>query len=224
MLIPSIDLMDGRIVQLVHGERLALSFDDAAPWIERFSCYPLVQLVDLDAARRSGNNRALVERITAQLPVQIGGGIRSVAQAQELLNAGAQHVILGSVLFQDGYVSVRSAEEFASALGRQHLVFSLDSRGGCIAIHGWAATLPLTPEDAIAALEPYCGAFLYTHIDTEGTLQGFPLERALALRALTRHQLIVAGGIRSQQEVGRLDALNIDAVVGMAIYTGMLPT
>src|SRR6202044_1281419 len=101
MLIPSIDLLGGRIVQLVQGEKLRLAFDDFEYWIEKFSRFPMVQLIDLDAAIRRGNNSALVEQISHRLPVQVGGGIRSVDRAHEVLDAGAKRVIIGSALFSD---------------------------------------------------------------------------------------------------------------------------
>jgi phosphoribosylformimino-5-aminoimidazole carboxamide ribotide isomerase len=229
MLIPSIDLLGGRVVQLVQGERLALSYGDAAPWIERFSRFPLVQLIDLDAARGTGANHDLVAQIAARLPVQVGGGVRTIAHAQSLLNSGARRVILGTALFNAEAataataVNISAAESFAAALGTPRIVAAIDSRRNRVLIHGWRAELPISPAQAIAALTPHCGAFLYTNVASEGTLRGFPLTRARSLRALTQHPLIVAGGIRSQREIDALDALAIDAVVGMAVYTGLLP-
>jgi phosphoribosylformimino-5-aminoimidazole carboxamide ribotide isomerase len=227
MLIPSIDLLGGRIVQLVQGEKLKLSFDDFEYWIERFSKYPLVQLIDLDAAMGQGENSALVELISKRLPVQVGGGIRTIERAKIVLAAGAQRVIVGSSLFSErdgvGSVNTTFAKELESSIGAEHLVAGIDSRGGKIAIKGWKAQVALTPEEAIPALEPYAGAFLYTHIDGEGLMQGFPIEIAARLRALTKRQLIVAGGIRAQLEIEALAAINVDCVAGMAVYTNLLP-
>ncbi len=227
MLIPSIDLMGGRIVQLVQGRELKLAFDDVEHWIQRFAAYPIVQLIDLDAAMRQGDNRALIEQIAQRLPCQVGGGIGTLARAQEMLSAGARRVIIGSALFEAGAAEgarVRRgfAEELAATAGAEQLVFSVDTREGRLAIKGWKQQVDLTPEQAIAALEPYCGAFLYTHIDREGTMQGFPLEVARHLRALTARQLIVAGGIRSHEEIDTLSAMSVDAVAGMAVYLGRL--
>lgn len=231
MLIPSIDLMGGRIVQLVQGKELKLAFDDFEPWIQRFSGYPLVQLIDLDAAMRQGNNRALIEQIARRLPCQVGGGIGSIERAQEMLAAGATRVIIGSALFNathtegvDGAELVRRgfAADMAQTVGADKLVFSVDTREGRIAIKGWKHQVNLTAEEAISVLEPYCTAFLYTHIDREGTMQGFPLDVAKKLRGSTRRQLIVAGGVREQQEIDALDAMGVDAVAGMAVYLGRL--
>jgi phosphoribosylformimino-5-aminoimidazole carboxamide ribotide isomerase len=223
MLIPSIDLLGGRIVQLVQGEKLRLAFDDFEYWIEKFSRFPLVQLIDLDAAKRQGENSALVEQIARRLPVQAGGGIHSVERARQVLEAGAQRVIIGSALFSaEGMVNTEFASKLAASIGAERVVAGIDTKNGRIAVKGWKAQVELTPDDAIPQLEPYAAAFLYTHVDTEGTMRGFPADVAARLRKLTGKQLIVAGGIRSQQEVDALDALGADAVVGMAVYTDLL--
>ncbi len=223
MLIPSIDLMGGRIVQLVQGEKLHLAFDDFEYWIEKFSRYPLVQLIDLDAAMRQGDNSALVEQIAKRLPCQAGGGIHSIERARQVLDAGAKRVIIGSALFPGGgAVNSAFAADLAERVGAEHVVAGIDTKDGRIAVKGWKAQVELTPDEAIPQIEPHVAAFLYTHVDGEGLMQGFPIETAARLRKLTQRQLIVAGGIRSQQEVDMLDALGADAVVGMAVYTEML--
>jgi phosphoribosylformimino-5-aminoimidazole carboxamide ribotide isomerase len=223
MLIPSIDLLGGRIVQLVQGEKLRLAFDDFEYWIEKFARFPLVQLIDLDAAMRQGDNSALVAQIAKRLPCQAGGGIHSVERACQVLDAGARRVIIGSALFSEtGTVNTAFAAELAAAVGAEQVVAGIDTKNGTIAVKGWKANIALTPDEAIPQLEPYCSAFLYTHVDGEGLMQGFPVETAARLRKLTQRQLIVAGGIRSQPEVDALDALGADAVVGMAVYTNLL--
>jgi len=231
MLIPSIDLLGGRIVQLVQGEKLKLAFDDFDYWIERFAKYPLVQLIDLDAAMRQGENRALIEMICGRLPCQVGGGLRTAEDGRRLLDAGARRVIYGSSLFgvseaeekrRHKVIRLEFAEELKRALGEQALCFAVDSKGGQVAVKGWRDSVELTPEEAVTWLEDCCAAFLYTHVDTEGTMQGFPLEIAAVLRACTAKQLIVAGGIRSRAEVDALDAMGVDAVAGMAVYSGAM--
>jgi phosphoribosylformimino-5-aminoimidazole carboxamide ribotide isomerase len=223
MLIPSIDLMGGRIVQLVQGEKLRLAFDDFEFWIEKFSRFPLVQLIDLDAAMRQGDNSELVAQIAKRLPVQAGGGIRNSDRARQVLDAGAKRVIVGSALFSEqGEVNTKFAAEMAADVGPEHIVAGIDTKNGRIAVKGWKAQVELTPDAAIPQLDPYCSAFLYTHVDGEGMMQGFPIETAARLRKLTGRQLIVAGGIRSQQEIDALDAFGADAVVGMAVYTNLL--
>ncbi len=223
MLIPSIDLLGGRIVQLVQGEKLRLAFDDFEYWIEKFSRFPLVQLIDLDAAMRQGDNAQLVAQIARRLPVQAGGGIHSIERAKQVLDAGAQRVIIGSALFsEDGTVNTKFAAELAVSIGAEHVVAGIDTKNGHIAVKGWKAQVALTPDEAIPQLEAHAAAFLYTHVDGEGMMQGFPVDAATRLRQLTQRQLIVAGGIRSQEEVDTLDALGADAVVGMAVYTELL--
>lgn len=223
MLIPSIDLLGGRIVQLVQGEKLRLAFDDFEYWIEKFSRYPLVQLIDLDAAMRQGDNAELIAQIAKRLPCQVGGGIHSIDRAREVIDAGARRVIVGSALFSgEGAVNKEFAASLAAAVGRERVVAGIDTRNGKIAVKGWKAQISLTPDEAIPQLEPHADAFLYTHVDGEGMMRGFPIETAVRLRQLTSRQLIVAGGIRSQQEVDALNDLGADAVVGMAIYTELL--
>jgi phosphoribosylformimino-5-aminoimidazole carboxamide ribotide isomerase len=226
MLIPSIDLMGGKIVQLVQGKKKALEFDDFEPWLERFSKYPLVQLIDLDAAIRPGeahgDNRQLVRAMVRRLPCQVGGGVRSTERAQEMLGDGARRVIIGSSLIKDGGINTAFAEELAGEIGSEKLVFAADSKGGKVAIRGWRHLTEISAVQMIRALEPWCCAFLYTNIDTEGLLLGMPLDVVSELRSATNKQLIVAGGIKTEEEVDRLHAMGVDAVVGMAIYLELL--
>ena len=223
MLIPSIDLMGGRIVQLVRGETLKLAFDDFQYWIGRCQHYPRVQLIDLDAAMRQGENSELITRIAGRLPCQVGGGISTVEKARAVLAAGARRMIVGSALFGGAsLVNTGFAQSLAEAVGVERLVFGVDTKQGRVAVKGWKEQVALTAEEAIPQLEPYCCAFLYTHIDREGTMQGFPIEVAQRLRQITKRQLIVAGGIREQSEIDALDAIGVDAVAGMAVYSGVL--
>jgi len=223
VLIPSIDLMGGKIVQLVQGSRKALEFDNFQEWIDRFSNYPLVQLIDLDAAMGRGHNHDIVRDIARQLPCQVGGGIRTIGQARETLRLGARRVIVGSSLISKGKLDSAFAHELAEEVGRDNLVFAVDSREGRVAIKGWQQMTDFPPEEMMRVLDSYCGAFLYTHIDTEGMLKGIPIEIVRTLRSCTSRRLIAAGGIRSQEEVLALDAIHVDAVVGMAIYQHLLP-
>ena len=214
--------MGGKIVQLVQGEKKALEFDDFEPWVERFSKYPLVQLVDLDAAIGPGNNRDLVRSLVQRLPCQVGGGIRTLEVAQEILAEGAQRVVIGSSLIREGSINTSFAEELARQVGEEKLVFALDSKGGKVAIRGWRQLTGLSALQMIRALEPWCSAFLYTNIDTEGLLLGMPLDVVSQLRSATNKQLIVAGGIRTEDEVEQFHTMGVDAVVGMAIYLELL--
>jgi len=223
MLIPSIDLMGGKIVQLVQGRQKALEFDNFQDWVGRFSKYPLVQVIDLDAAMGRGQNTELVREFARQLPCQVGGGIRSLKAVQAALSLGAQRIIIGSSLISKSAINTAFAEQIAEQIGPEKLVFAVDSRGGHVAINGWLEITSITPLDLIRALESFCGAFLYTHIDTEGLLQGIPMDVVRQLRSSTSKQFIAAGGIRTQEEVSALHAIGVDAVVGMAIYRGLMP-
>jgi phosphoribosylformimino-5-aminoimidazole carboxamide ribotide isomerase len=222
MLIPSIDLMNGKIVQLVQGERKALEFGNFSDWVTRFRKFPMVQLIDLDAAMANGNNQELVKEFCAKLPCQVGGGLRSIERARAALTNGARKVIIGSSLFSAGGVNIELAKALADELGPERLVFAVDSRAGFVVIKGWKQSTGLHPVEVMRQLEPFCSAFLYTHVDTEGMMQGFPFQVLDELRPATNKKLIVAGGITTNAEIDRLDRMGIDAVVGMALYTGTL--
>jgi phosphoribosylformimino-5-aminoimidazole carboxamide ribotide isomerase len=223
MLIPSIDLQNGHVVQLVQGERLAIEAPDPEPWIAKFSGFTRVQLIDLDAARGRGDNRALVQTICGRLPCRVGGGIRSVERARQVLALGAHAVIASSALFRDGVVDAAFARSLAEAVGVERIIAAVDSRGGRVVIHGWKTALPLTAVDAVRALEPFCSEFLYTHVDTEGLMGGTDMRAIMAVRQATSRRVTAAGGITTWDEINQLAAVGIDAVVGMAIYTGELP-
>jgi phosphoribosylformimino-5-aminoimidazole carboxamide ribotide isomerase len=223
VLIPSIDLQNGHVVQLIQGERLAIEAPSPEPWIERFARFPRVQLIDLDAARGRGDNGALVAEICGRLPCRVGGGIRSVDRARTVLAGGAHAVIVSSALFRNGAVDAAFARTLAEAVGADRIIAAVDSRGGQVVIHGWKTPLPITAVDAVRALEPFCSEFLYTHVDTEGLMQGTDLSAILAVRHATSRRVTAAGGITTWDEIDRLDAAGVDAVVGMAIYTGQLP-
>jgi len=222
MLIPSIDLMGGKVVQLVQGKNKALEFDNFAEWIARFSAFPLVQLIDLDAAMGGVPNPGLIELFAKQLPCQIGGGIRSAEAVRQALRLGARRVIVGSSLLQNGAIHTNFARDLAAEFGPESLVFALDAKGGKVAIRGWKEITAISPLEMIRELEPYCGAFLYTHIDTEGLMAGLPLEPVRQLRDATEKRLIAAGGITSHEEIDQLHEMGVDAVVGMALYLGRL--
>lgn len=209
-------------MQLVQGERLAVEAPDPEPWIARFSRFPRVQLIDLDAAKGAGDNSAMVAAICARLPCRVGGGIRSIERAQAVLDGGAHAVIVSSALFRDGVVNAVFARALAEAVGSERIIAALDSRGGHVAIHGWRTVLPITAVEAVRALEPFCGEFLYTHVDKEGLMQGTDFDAILAVRRATARRVTAAGGITTWDDIDRLDAERIDAVVGMAVYTGQL--
>jgi phosphoribosylformimino-5-aminoimidazole carboxamide ribotide isomerase len=222
MLIPSIDLQNGAVVQLVQGERLAIRDDDIFKWVRKFERFPRVQVIDLDAAMGRGDNLAIVRQIAPALSCQVGGGIRTVERAKDVLAAGAKKIIASSALFKDGKPNLDFARQLADGVGIDQVIGAVDSKGGQVVIHGWKTTLPITAADAVRALEPFCGEFLYTHVDNEGLMGGTNFEAILAVRDATSRRVTAAGGITTHQEIDRLESLGVDAVVGMAIYTGKL--
>lgn len=222
MLIPAIDLQGGAVVQLVQGERLAIRDDDVFGWVKRFERFPKVQVIDLDAAMGVGDNLDLVRQIAGALSCRVGGGVRTTSRASEILAAGAQQIIAGSALFKDGQPDLEFAKRLADAVGAERVIAAVDSRGGHLVIHGWKTALPLTAVEAVQALEPYCGEFLYTHVDTEGLMGGTNREAILSIRQATTRRMTAAGGITTREEVDDLDAHGVDAVVGMALYTGKI--
>jgi phosphoribosylformimino-5-aminoimidazole carboxamide ribotide isomerase len=222
MLIPSIDLKDGQVVQLVQGKRLALASDDVFAWVRRFSKFRKVQLIDLDGAMGSGGNDFLVRRICHELPCRVGGGIRTVERATRLLDAGARAVIVSSALFREGQPDLAFARQLAEAVGPERIIAAVDSFQGKVVVSGWTERTDVGAADAARAFEPFCGEFLYTHVDTEGLMGGIDMSAVEAVRAATSRHLTAAGGITTRQEIDALDAIGVDAVVGMAIYTGAL--
>ena len=222
MLIPSIDLQGGQVVQLVQGERPALASDDIESWVQKFRRFPKVQLIDLDAAMGSGSNDRIVRSIAPRLPCRVGGGIRTVERAREVLGYGATAVIVGSSLFKDGAPDTGFAARLAEAVGADRIIAAVDSKGGQVVVKGWKETVGLSAVEAVQRLEPFCAEFLYTHVDKEGLMEGTDLQAVMAVRRATSRKLTAAGGITSQSEIDQLDREGIDAVVGMAIYTGRL--
>ena len=227
MLIPTIDLMGGKVVQLTHGQHNELAFADFEPWIKKFEKLPLVHIVDLDAAMRQGSNRPLVTKLASRLTAQVGGGVDSVESVRALLAAGAKRVVVGSALVaaSNDKLDIEFAQRLSEQIGADKLVFSVDTKQGLLAVSGWRKTVPITAEDAIRALEPYCKAFLHTHVDdsSKGSMgSAFPISEARELCKVTKKHLMVAGGIRTMDEITELDAMGVDAVVGTAIYSGAL--
>lgn len=224
MIVPCIDLMGGRAVQLVRGRRRALAVEDVLGLLDRFRRHTWLHIIDLDAALRRGRNDALVRALLAATPqrVRVGGGVRTVARAEQLVALGADQVIVGSRAFARGRVNTRFLSDLKTRIGRPRIVIALDSDGGRIAVRGWREKLALTPQQAMPVLGPFCAAFLCTDVDREGSLAGADLAWFRSLRAATQRPIIAAGGISSRREVRSLARLDMDAAIGMAMYTGRL--
>lgn len=222
MILPCIDLMDGKVVQLVQGRHKALEADPVEVVLRRFAAFRQIQVIDLDAAMGRGSNDAVVAWLASQAAIRVGGGVRSVTRARQLLEQGAQKVIVGTAAFSPAGVATEFLEALAGAVGRERLIVALDSRGGRIVVKGWRQPTELQAEQVIPQLEPYCSGFLCTYVDKEGMLAGTDLAWFRKLRGATEHELTAAGGITTMEEVRELLRLGIHVALGMAIYTGKL--
>ena len=217
MIIPCIDLMDGKVVQLVQGRDKALEGGTPLEMLERFAAFPQIQVIDLDAAMGRGSNGDLVELVATRAVARVGGGVRSAERARGLIEQGAFRVIVGTAAFDRARLS-----EIADAVGPERLIIALDSKGGKVVVKGWQEATEFTAEEMIPHFEPYCSGFLCTYVDKEGMLQGTDLEWFRRLRRATKHELTAAGGITTIEEIRELQTLGIHAALGMAIYTGRL--
>jgi phosphoribosylformimino-5-aminoimidazole carboxamide ribotide isomerase len=224
VIIPCIDLQDGRAVQLVRGKRLALSVDDVMGLLTRFERFPILHVIDLDAAMRNGSNGGWVRRLCerGKMRVRVGGGIRTAARAKRVLSWGAEKIIVGSAAFKDGAVNHAFLRELRRGVGRKRLMVALDTRRGKVVVRGWKESLGVRAQDVIRELEPYCSEFMATFVDNEGTMRGTDLAWYRELRRATKLPITAAGGIRTLREVRVLEKLGMNAAVGMAIYRGKL--
>ena len=228
MLIPCIDLQGGQAVQLVHGRKRELAVADVFGVLEKFNKYPWLHVIDLDAAVGKGANNDLVRNLCAKarndfgMKVRVGGGIRTISRAQEVAGWGADQIIVGSAVFQNGKVNVRFLQELTENIPREKIVIALDTAHGKITIHGWRKRLTLKAEEVMAQLEFYCAGFLCTDVDREGTMTGANLNWFHKLRSATSHPIIAAGGIKTRSEIAALEKAGMDAAVGMAMYKNQL--
>lgn len=224
MIIPCIDLQGGKAVQLVRGRRRALAVDDVLGLLDRFSNYPILHVIDLDAAMHKGSNARWIRRLCerAKTEVRVGGGIRDVVRAAKILSWGAAKIIVGSAAFRDGNVDRDFLGRLAARVNRNRVIVAIDTEAGNILVRGWRERLKLRPSDVVPELEEFCSEFLSTFVDNEGTLKGTNLPWFRQLRKTTKLPITAAGGIRSMQEVEALEKIGMNAAVGMAIYTGKL--
>ncbi|SPE43373.1 1-(5-phosphoribosyl)-5-((5-phosphoribosylamino)methylideneamino) imidazole-4-carboxamide isomerase [Candidatus Sulfopaludibacter sp. SbA3] len=222
MIFPCIDLMDGKVVQLVQGREKALEGDSPEEMLRRFAAFPEIQVIDLDAAMGRGSNDALVRMLAGRAVTRVGGGVRTVERAQALVEQGAHKVIVGTSAFTRAGVNEPLLAELRDAVGRERLILAVDSKGGRIVVKGWQEATELSAEDVLHSLEPYCSGFLCTYVDKEGMMQGTDLAWFRRLRSATSLELTAAGGITTLDDVRTLLAMNVHAALGMAIYTGRL--
>jgi phosphoribosyl-ATP pyrophosphohydrolase/phosphoribosyl-AMP cyclohydrolase len=213
VIIPSIDLMAGRAVQLVGGRDLKIDGGDPFAWLERFSVAGETAVIDLDAARGEGSNRELIAALCRRAPCRVGGGIRSLEAARFWLDAGAAKIIIGTA----------AEPELLRQLPRERVIVALDAEDGDVVVDGWRTKTGRTIDDRLAALSGLCGGFLVTFVEREGRLGGTDLDRARRIvGAAGDARVTIAGGVTTAEEVAELDRIGADAQVGMALYSGRL--
>ncbi len=228
MLIPCIDLQGGQAVQLVLGRRRELAVSDVMGLLDRFDGCEWLHVIDLDAAMRKGQNNQLTRELCVRakrehgMKVRVGGGIRTVRRAEELAALGVTQVIVGSAAFRNGKVHATFLKRLAARVGKKRIVIALDTAKGRIVVRGWRESLAVAPAEMMGELGPFCGAFLCTDVDREGTMSGANLKWFGELRKATRLPIVAAGGITTQREIRALEKLGMDSAVGMALYKGRL--
>jgi phosphoribosylformimino-5-aminoimidazole carboxamide ribonucleotide (ProFAR) isomerase len=223
MIIPCIDLMGGKVVQLVQGREKFLELPDPLAVLEKFAAYPQIQVIDLDGALGRGDHSDIIRQLCKRKPCRVGGGIRTVEKALRVVQGGAHKVIVGSSAFTPCGINAEFLRPLLAAVPREKLMVAVDCLGDRVAIRGWRETLPLTPAQALAQLEPYCSEFLCTYIDAEGKLQGTNLAWFRSLRSITQLPITAAGGITTDEEINALEEMGMNAALGMAIYQKVFP-
>jgi len=222
MIIPCIDLMDGKVVQLRQGREKVLEGKSPDEMLEMFRGFPSIQVIDLDAAMGKGSNSAMMAHLASRATIRAGGGVRTVERARELVTQGAYRVIVGTAAFATSGPNIPFLEELNTTIGRDTLTIALDSKEGRVVVKGWQESTAWAAEDVLHELEPYCSGFLCTYVDKEGMMQGTDLQWFRRLRNATQHELVAAGGITTMEDVKALTAMGIHCAIGMSIYTGFL--
>ncbi len=232
MVISSIDLKDGHVVQLKNGKELVLQRDDAEALINQFDYYGEVAVIDLDAALGNvdakGNtlNTPLLKKLLHHGNVRTGGGIRTVKRAKELISLGAEKVIVGSAAWnlnpENGQSIMNEAflDELVKAIGKKRIIISVDAINGKIAVKGWTETVDISLVEGAKQAEKYCSELLFTCVEKEGCMQGTNMDYVKQLREAVNCRVVVAGGVSSVPEIAELEKLHCDVQLGMALYTG----
>ena len=232
MVIASIDMKDGHVVQLKNGRDLVLQRDDADALITEFNRFGEVAIIDLDQALRNtdekGNtkNTPLLKSLLRKGNVRVGGGIRDVKKARELISLGAEKVIIGSAAWNsnpkpgESVLNAEFLEELNRAIGRQRVIISVDSIRGKIAVRGWTETIDVPLIEGAKEAEKYCSELLFTCVEKEGCMQGTDMESCRELRKSVGCRVVVAGGVNSLEQIVELEKMGCDVQLGMALYTG----
>jgi len=235
MIIASIDIQNGKVVQLKQGEELVLQRDNAPELAAEFDRYGEVAVIDLDAAMGKGSNIELIKPLLRKAECRVGGGIRTPEQAKELVSLGARKIITGSAAFRDAEkkgkgisggefaINVPFLDAMSKKIGRERLIVAVDARNGEIVVDGWKTPTGLDLIQAAKAVEPYAGELLFTCVEREGTMTGIDSEPVRRLREAVNCQITVAGGVSTLKEVEEIASLGCDVQLGMALYTGKIP-
>lgn len=223
MIIPCIDLMGGKVVQLIQGREKFLELPDALAVLAKFADYPQIQVIDLDGALGRGDHSEIIRELCRRKPCRVGGGIRTVEKAVQVVAGGALKVIVGSSAFTSDGINTTFLDNLLAAVPREKLMIAVDCLDDRVAIRGWRETLPLNSAQALVQLEPYCSEFLCTYIDAEGKLQGTNLAWFRNLRGATQLPVTAAGGITTDEEIKALEEIGMNAALGMAIYKRVFP-
>ncbi len=216
IVVPCIDIQDGKVVQLVQGRERALVGPDPLEMLKRFADFPEIQVIDLDAAMGVGDNAAIIEMLTSRTRCRVGGGVRSPERARQLVDLGANRVIVGTAAFTDVF------DEIVDEVGSEEIIVALDSKSGSVVVDGWGTSLSTNAIDAMPRFSEKCNGYLCTLVDKEGLMQGTDLAWFGQLREATSLPITAAGGITTLDDVRSLLAMNVDAAIGMAVYTGSL--
>ena len=214
LVIPCIDIQGGKVVQLVQGRDKALEGPDPLEMLDRFAGFAEIQVIDLDAAMGIGENFAIIEMLASRATCRVGGGVRSPERARQLVDLGAHQVIVGTAAFTPVF------DDIVFEVGKHNITVALDSKAGKVVVDGWATSLATTADQAIEAFSDRCSGYLCTYVDKEGMMEGTDLAWFASLRERTTLPITAAGGITTLQDVRDLFKLQIDAAIGMAVYTG----
>ncbi|MCD7879447.1 MAG: bifunctional phosphoribosyl-AMP cyclohydrolase/phosphoribosyl-ATP diphosphatase HisIE [Candidatus Gastranaerophilales bacterium] len=210
MIIPSIDLMNGKAVQLKQGKEKVLEKENVMELAEYYSRFGEISVIDLDAAMNKGNNEDLIKEICKIAHCRVGGGIRDVEKAKSILANGAKQIIIGTA----------ADEQLLSKLPKDKVLVAIDSKKGKITIEGWTSQINASPEDYVKRFDNFCSGYLYTIVDKEGLMKGTDIEAIKKIRSITNKTLIAAGGISTIDEIKTLVKMNVSTQLGMCIYTG----
>jgi phosphoribosyl-AMP cyclohydrolase / phosphoribosyl-ATP pyrophosphohydrolase len=212
MIIPSIDLMDGKAVQLIQGKKKVIEKENALELAKEFSKYSEIAVIDLDAALNKGENNKLIKQICKIAECRVGGGIRTIEKANEILSWGAKRIIIGT----------SASKEFLLKLPKDRIIVAIDSRGKNVVNNGWRTESKKTYIEMIKELEPFCSEFLFTDVNNEGMMKGLNINVAKELRNLTKNKITFAGSIKSISNISALEKLNMNSQIGMALYKGKI--